>query len=46
MPNENFNINDKSKDAKSHKIAVYTICVLVLLLTVLLDIYFLTGILE
>lgn len=46
MPTENFNIKDKPQDAKSHKIAVYTICVLILVLTVLLDIYFLTGILE
>lgn len=40
MTQENFNIKDKTKDEKLRKAAVYTICAMVLLLTVLLDIYF------
>lgn len=46
MAKQEFNINDKDKDVKSHQTAVYMICILVLILTVLLDIYFITGIFD
>ncbi len=40
MAQEGFNIREKPKDSQARKIAVYTVCVLVLILSVLLDIYF------
>jgi len=44
MPTENFNIKSKDKDTRGRKIAVYTVCTMVLILCVLLDIYFIGGI--
>ncbi|MBR1798186.1 MAG: hypothetical protein IJ757_09310 [Clostridiales bacterium] len=46
MAQEEFNIKEKPRDERFKKAAVYTICSMVLVLTVLLDIYFLTDILA
>jgi len=42
MANEEFNIRQKRKDDRLHKGAVYIICAMILVLTVLLDIYFIS----
>ena len=44
MAQEDFNIKSKTKDEKLRNIAVYAICAMILILTVLLDIYFISGI--
>lgn len=42
MANEEFNIRQKRKDDRPHKGSVYIICAMILILTVLLDIYFIS----
>ena len=46
MPEKEFNIKDKPRDTRMRSAAVYIICVMVLILTILLDIYFISGILA
>ena len=45
MPQENFNIKEQSADEKMRRAAVYVICTMIIILTVLLDIYFISEIL-
>ena len=45
MAREEFNIKEKTKDEKLRRNAVYLICGLILLLTILLDIYLIPEIL-
>jgi hypothetical protein len=45
MAQEDFNIKGSTRDQKSRRFAIYTICTLVIILTVLLDIYFIAGLL-
>lgn len=44
MAQEDFNIKSKTKDEKMRKCAIYIICAMVLVLTVLLDIFFISEI--
>lgn len=44
MAQEDFNIKTRSKDEGVHKGAVYFICGMIIVLTVLLDIYFISEI--
>ena len=44
MAQEDYNIKSKTKDEKMRKYAIYIICGMVLILTVLLDIYFISEI--
>jgi hypothetical protein len=45
MAQEDFNIREKTTDEKMRRAAVYVICSMILILTVLLDIYFISEIL-
>ncbi|MCQ2515599.1 MAG: hypothetical protein MJ094_01890 [Saccharofermentans sp.] len=44
MAKGEFNINSKSRDEVAKRRAVYIICGLILVISTLLNIYFLTGI--
>ena len=44
MAQEDFNIKSKTKDEKMRKYAIYVICAMVLVLTVLLDVFFISEI--
>jgi hypothetical protein len=44
MAQEDFNIREKTGDEKMRRAAIYVICALVIILTVLLDIYFISEI--
>ena len=44
MAQEDFNIKGKTKDEKMRKGAVYLICGMIIILTVLLDVYFVSEI--
>ena len=44
MAQEDFNSREKTGDEKMRRAAIYVICTLVIILTVLLDIYFISEI--
>lgn len=44
MAQEDFNIRQRSGDEKMRRAAVYVICTMILVLTVLLDIFFISEI--
>ncbi len=46
MAHEDFNIRQNNNDRRLRRGAVYIICTLIIILTVLLDIYFITELLS
>ena len=46
MAQEEFNLKDKPRDDKMRRGAIYTVCTMIIILTVLLDIYIVSELLA